>query len=345
MTLYVPDDFTPLLFRLLACLLANQRDIMKMIDPECKQVKEMLTINDSVYSQLLPVLKKLQEIESSPRPTYSVSRAADVKSEPTKHSELCDASSRDGDTHADDIKPVAVTSKYERKTTSTDVSSISKPVPSALASSGQSGVRNNFPARDFVGDFKQKVAASKEEQKLRRHVLLVRGVMEAVTHGDELQLAQRLLSPCSSIARVMNARRIGTQRNILRVELDQPLARTVVDFFYSNRQSFTSSTMSVAPSRAPSLQRAVRRLHHLQQVIKDRLPQLNPQIIEGTGLRLCGTNHFTAYASLAQGLVLMNGDILPFSHLENPDHPIIIQKKDSITGDFYYGHDHFSQVD
>jgi hypothetical protein len=301
-----------------------------------------------VYTELLPALKKLQEVESSRRDLNPVPRPTDVDEVESEHKpEQCDARCNVDGPHAD-VKPLAVPSNSNGESTST-ASSNAKHLASAFTSSGQSRVHHTLSTGGCVDDFKNftaNVVVSKEEQKTRRHVLLVRGVLDvAVTDSKDLQLAQELLSPCSDIAHVVSAERIGTQRNILRVELDKPLARKIVDFFYANRQLFTSPTMTVAPSRVRFLQLAVQRLHHLQQVLKERLPQLKAQIVEGTGLLLCGTNHFTAYASLAQGLVFMNGDVLPFSHLENSDLPVIIQKKDRPPGVFYQAENHFSQID
>ncbi len=164
--------------------------------------------------------------------------------------------------------------------------------------------------------------------------------------GDEPQFAKLLLSPCTHLAQVISANRIGKQQNILRVELDQPAAQAVVDFFWANRNRFPSSTMSLAPSRAPALQLAVRRLHSIQRILNDRLPELNARIVKGRGLLLRGTNYFTAFASVAPGLVLSNGDAIPSSLLlEDPNHPVVLQKNDPLSHSYCKAEDHFAETD
>lgn len=88
----------------------------------------------------------------------------------------------------------------------------------------------------------------------------------------------------------------------------------------------------MVPSRAPSLQLAVRRLYELQKILERRLPQLDARVVRGTVLLLRGSDYFTAFASVAPGLLLSNGDAIPSSLLlENPDHPVAIQQKRSIV--------------
>jgi hypothetical protein len=330
MCLQVPDDLTPLLFNVLACLLANQREMAKLLDPSSDKTKDLLKMTYSAFSVLLPILTNMQEIPTMRPGIDPVSPVpADVNIVPASAALSSSNAKRPPSAFALSVPVTCI-----------NVSEI------GAEEKQSSDVQHVLPAGGFSGDFKRNVAASQEEQKTRRNVLLLRGVLDrTVTHADDLQLAQSLLSPCSNIASVVSASRIGTQQNILRVELDQPSARAVVDFFWANRQLFPSPTMSVAPSRVPSLQYAVRRMHDLHRVLQHRLPQLKPQVIKGTGLLLRGTDYFTAYAAAASGLLLSNGDAIPFFLLEKSDQAVIVQKRDRTMSDYYQAEDHFIVID
>jgi hypothetical protein len=351
MCLQVPEDLTPLLFQLLTCVLLNQRQVMKMLDPQYEQTKGLLAMNDSVFSVLLPVLDQLTETSATRRDADPVPPVPDVKCEPT--SQLSDTSSSSFVVAA--TPSVAVRNECNDASSAVNLSRKedlprllpSRAPPACPTEKKRPSGAQYRPTGGFIGDFDRNVAAAKEEQKALKNVLLIRGVLnEAVPQGEELQLARSLLAPCSHIARATSASRIGTHRNILRVELDQPSARAVVDFFRINRQLFSSPTMSVIPSRAPSIQLAVRRLHDLREILERRLPHFNAQIVKGRGLLLRGTDHFTAFAAMAPGLVLSNGDVIPSSLLlENPEHPLGTQKNDPLIHSYYKAHDHFVEID
>jgi hypothetical protein len=341
MCLQVPEDLTPLLFQLLGCVLVNQRELMKLIDPQCQQTKEMRTLNDNVFAVLAPVLQKLQPTSSTRREADAVSLpVVDVKFEPSPQP-------RDSSSYTCvDITGPAVSSEGDDETAPANVNR-EKTARATRADKKLSANTQNTIPPGWCGNFERNVAAVKEEQKSRRNILLIRGVLEdPVPPGDETQLAKSLLSPCAHLAQVTGAYRIGNQRNILRVELDQPAAQPVVDFFWANRDCFPSSTMSLAPSRVPALQLAVRRLHSLQKILNDRLPQLNARIVKGRGLLLRGTNYFTTFASVAPGLVLSNGDAIPSSLLlDNPNHPVVLQKNDPLSHSYCKAVDYFAEID
>ncbi len=361
MCLQVPDDLTSLLFRLLACQLANQREILKLLDPGREQVTGMLKISDNLFSEVITAIKKLKQDPSTHRETDPVSLAPEVKLE--TRSELCNTSSSNS-TCVDVKRDLVESEGSDAATTSSKVPlqrtppSHEPPTQSNTADNEKTvGVstfkENQLPQRavpgGFAASYEETVAASKEEQKLLGNVLLIRGVLEDAAvqpHGDEHQRAVLLLSPCAHLAKVTSAHRIGQERNILCVELDQPAARAVVDFFWANRDQFPLATMVVTPSRAPSLQRAVRRLYELQKILERRLPQLNARVVRGTCLLLRGTDYFTAFALIAPGLILSNGDAIPSSLLlDNPEHPVVIQQNDPLAHTYYKAHDHFVRVD
>jgi hypothetical protein len=361
MCLQVPDDLTPLLFQLLSCVLINQRVMMKILDPQSEHTQGGLTMNDSVFSVLPDLLQRLKATPLTPPKTAVVSSAPDVKFDPVSNP------SESRDYERVNVPGATVSSVGSDATSSINLScheKVQRPPPpstsvepsnlaSGMETAGASHAKEKQPpstqyraSGGFVGDFDRNVAAAREEQKSLQNIVLIRGVLdEAVAQGEELELAQTMLSPCSHLASATSAFRIGTQQNILRVELDKPLARAVVDFFWTNRQLFPSPTMCVTPSRAPSVQLAVRRLHQLQKILERRLPQLKARIVKGRGLLLRGTNHFSAFASMAPGLVLSNGDVISSSLLlENPDHPLDMQNN-LPTHSYYKAHDHFVDVD
>ncbi len=73
----LPDDLTSLLFRLLACQLVNQREILKLLDPSREKVAEMLKINDNMITEFVPVITKLKQTSSSQRVPDPVSPVPD----------------------------------------------------------------------------------------------------------------------------------------------------------------------------------------------------------------------------------------------------------------------------
>lgn len=234
MSLQVPDDLTPLFFKLLACVLANQREIMKLLDPSCEQTKETLTMNDSPFSVLLPILKKLEVTPSTRQDAVPVSPVpADVKFEPAP--QLSDT----GNCSRVDVNRRTVTSVSNgtcAQLSTADPRASEKTVRAVKAEEKRSsGVENTQLGCGIFGDFHQNVAASKKEQQTRRNILLIRGVLdEAVPTRDELDLATSLLSLCSHITSLVKAYPMGTQQNILGVKLDKSSARAVADFFWAN---------------------------------------------------------------------------------------------------------------
>jgi hypothetical protein len=344
MCLQVPDDLTPLLFNVLACILANQREMVKLLDTSCDKTKDLLAMTDSAFSVLLPILTKLQETSSTRRDVDPISPVpADVKFETSSHHSVKQNFSR---VDVNGSAKASARNDTPKQLKAAELHTSEKTVKAVKTEARFSGIENTRLGCGFLGDFQRNVAASKKEQERRRNVLLIRGVLdEAVPTSDELELARSLLSPCANIASVVKAYRMGTQQNILGVELDRPSARAVVDFFWANRQAFPSLTMSVAPSRAPSLQYAVRQLHNLQKLLAHHLPQLNPRIVKGTGLLLRDRDHFTAFAAVAPGLVLSNGDAISLSLFrEKSDHPVTFQKN-GCTSNYYQADDRFVEID